>query len=156
MDITLRPSVPEDTDFLYAVYASTRQEELAAVPWDDATKASFLLTQARAQDVDYRTRRPQGEFLVVTADGVDAGRLYRALLDGGELRLMDIALLPDWRGRGIGTRLIEELVEECRLNRWLLSLHVELHNPVRRLYDRLGFVVAAQDEVNARMELRVS
>ncbi|MDT7536506.1 MAG: hypothetical protein QOI82_91 [Actinomycetota bacterium] len=156
MEILLRPSVEADRPFLYAVYASTRKEELAAVPWDEATKEAFLLQQATAQDDDYRARRPDGEFLVVAVDGIDVGRLYRTELPGDELRLMDIALLPEWRGRGIGTWLIEELVAEARQRGLLLSLHVEHSNPVRRLYERMGFTVAGEDAVNARMELAPS
>jgi ribosomal protein S18 acetylase RimI-like enzyme len=154
--IALRPSLPEDQAFLLAVYISTRQDELAAVPWDQATKDAFLHSQARAQDADYRSRRPAAEFLIVTVDGEDVGRLYRAELPDDDLRLMDIALLPAWRGRGIGTKLIEDLIAEAQRARQLVSLHVELHNPVRRLYDRLGFVVTGQDAVYALMELRPS
>ena len=124
--------------------------------WDDASRDAFLRSQAEAQDTDYRTRCPNAEFLVVTVDGTDVGRLYRVELPGGELRLMDIALFPEWRGRGIGTQLIDDLVTEARQRRLLLSLHVEHSNPVRRLYERLGFVVAAEDAVNSRMELRPS
>jgi ribosomal protein S18 acetylase RimI-like enzyme len=156
VQIALRPARAEDQDFCYLVYASTRTEELADVPWDDATKDAFLLSQARAQDTDYRARRPDAEFLVIAVDGHDVGRLYRTELPDDELRLMDIALLPEFRGRGIGTQLIADLVAEADQRGLLLSLHVEHHNPVRRLYDRLGFVVAGSDEVNARMERRPS
>jgi ribosomal protein S18 acetylase RimI-like enzyme len=156
VEIGLRPSGPADREFLLRVYVSTRLDELAGLLWDQSAKDSFLRSQAEAQDADYRLRRPNAQFLVITADGEDVGRLYRVELAGEELRLMDIALVPEWRGRGIGTALIGDLVTEARERGLLLSLHVEHHNPVRRLYDRLGFHVAAQDDVNARMELSVS
>jgi ribosomal protein S18 acetylase RimI-like enzyme len=152
VEIALRPARPDDTPFLHEVYASTRAEELAGVPWDDATRIAFLRTQAELQDADYRRRHPSADFLVVVADGADAGRLYRVLLGDAELRLLDLALLPAWRGRGIGSRLVEELAEDCRLLGRLLSLHVEHHNPARRLYERAGLVAVAEDGVTVRME----
>jgi ribosomal protein S18 acetylase RimI-like enzyme len=154
--VALRPAVAADRELLLAVYASTRLAELEHVPWDAAAKAAFLRSQAEAQDADYRTRRPDADFLVITVDGQDVGRLYRVELPDHELRLMDIALLPDWRGRGIGRRLLQDLVDEADRRGLTLTLHVEHQTPVRRLYDRLGFVVTAQDDVNARMERRPS
>jgi GNAT superfamily N-acetyltransferase len=154
VDVGLRRSTVEDRDLLFQVYASTRSD-IAQAPWDEGTKAVLLRVQAHAQDADYRMRWPEAEFLVVTVDGQDAGRLYR-VCSGRELRLMDIALLPEWRGRGIGTTLIEGLVDEARSDGRLLSLHVEHGSPARRLYDRLGFVAAGQSEVHVRMELRPS
>jgi GNAT superfamily N-acetyltransferase len=152
MEITLRPARPDDTPFLLEVYASTRTDELAALAWEDSMRDSFLRMQGEAQDADVRRRHPSADFLVIVADGQDAGRLYRVLLEDSELRLLDVALVPAWRGRGIGSRLLEELVEECRIQDWLLSLHVERDNPARRLYERVGLVAVAQDEVTVRME----
>ncbi|HEV7886791.1 MAG TPA: GNAT family N-acetyltransferase [Acidimicrobiales bacterium] len=155
--IRLRPAGPEDREFLLSVYASTRTDEVAILPWDDAQKAVFLRQQAEAQDADYRRRSPDAQFLVVEYDGQDVGRLYRAEVPGVDgrpvgLRMMDVALLPEWRSRGIGTRIINDLVAEAEARGLVLSLHVEHWNPVKRLYERLGFVVAGQNEVYALME----
>ena len=150
-ELTLRRSTAADREVLLAVYASTRADEMAAVAGPDEQKAQFLRMQAEAQDVDYRTNHPDAELLVITVDGVDAGRLYRRELDD-ELRLMDLSLLPAWRGRGIGTALLTELIEEAAGRHMTVSLHVEHWNPARRLYDRLGFVPTAQNDVYLRME----
>ena len=149
--MSLRPSTPDDREFLLRVYASTRTEELAVVPWDDAQKDASLRMQAEAQDADYRARRPGAQYLVVVVDGADAGRLYRADLPG-ELRLMDIALLPEWRGRGIGSALLADLLAEADRRGMSVTLHVEHWNPAVRLYERLGFTVAGQTDVYALME----
>ena len=55
---------------------------------------------------------------------------------------MDIALLPEYRGRGIGTALLEELLVEADATGRRVTIHVERFNPARRLYERLGFVEA--------------
>jgi ribosomal protein S18 acetylase RimI-like enzyme len=149
--VTLRPSGPDDREFLFTVYERTRTEELAVLPWTEEQKQAFLRFQAEAQDTDYRARRPDARFLVVVADGTDVGRLYRAELDG-ELELMDIALLPEWRGQGIGSLLLEDLLAEADARGLTVTLYVEHWNPARRLYDRLGFVAVGQDDVYLRME----
>jgi ribosomal protein S18 acetylase RimI-like enzyme len=149
----LRRATAEDRDLLFRIYTTSR-DDVAQASWDEDAKEAFLWVQYLARELDYRRRRPHAEHLLITIDGQDVGRLSRTWLPGDELRLLDIAVLPEWRGRGIGTALIVELVEEASQDGLLLSLHVELDNPARRLYERLGFVVAAQNEVYARLELR--
>lgn len=148
--ITLRPVRSNDRDFLLQVYASTRDEELAPVPWTDAEKASFLQQQFDAQSEAYGAYS-DAEFLVILVDGAPAGRLYVARWTD-EIRIMDIALLPEFRGRGTGTRLLRDLLGEAARTRRRLSIHVEKHNPALRLYQRLGFAPAAERGVYVLME----
>jgi ribosomal protein S18 acetylase RimI-like enzyme len=123
------------------VYASTRAEELAVVPWDDAQKDAFLRMQFDAQDAWYREAYAQASFEVILVEGAAAGRLY---LHRGpsEIRIVDIALLPEHRGSGIGTSLLEALFEEADAAGKSVTIHVERMNPALRLYERLGFSVA--------------
>ena len=100
--IALRPIVPEDHSFLLAVYASTREPELAAVPWDAAQKAAFVRMQFDAQHAYYQEHYAGAAFDVILVDGQPAGRLYVAREDD-EIRIVDIALLPGYCNRGIGT-----------------------------------------------------
>ena len=137
--VALRPAAPEDRDFLASVYASTRTEELMAAPWTDEQKAAFLRMQFEAQDQYYRENYTTAEFLVILDEaGVPAGRLY---VDrwADEIRLMDIALLPAHRGRGLGSRLLADLQDEARRAGKPLRIHVERMNPALGLYQRLGF-----------------
>ena len=136
--IELRSSEASDRDFLLAVYAETRAEELAAVPWSNEERAAFLAFQFNAQDSYYRATYPDGRFLVVLASGEPAGRLYLARADG-ELRVIDIALLPEYRGRGIGSALMAAVIARAEQEGRSVTLHVEPWNPARRLYERLGF-----------------
>jgi ribosomal protein S18 acetylase RimI-like enzyme len=144
--LELRPATPADEAFLLAVYASTRAEELAAVAWDAATQHAFVRMQFAAQDSHHRQRFPHATFAVVTVDGMPAGRLS---VDRGdtEIRIIDIALLPEHRGRGIGTALLLPILDEAERTEKTVSIHVERENPARRLYERLGFVQVADQGV---------
>lgn len=150
---TLRTVRQEDFPFLERVYASTRAEELAVTDWSAAQKDTFIHQQFTAQDAHYRRHYPTAQFLVVEIDGFPAGRLY---VDrwSREIRIMDIALLPETRGKGIGTRLIGELQEEARTAGKALSIHVEKFNPALRLYERLGFKAVEDKGVYILMEWR--
>lgn len=147
----LRTATDEDEAFLLAVYASTRAEELAVVAWDAATKEAFLRLQFEAQDSYYRQHFPDATFDIVTVNGVPAGRLYVERRDT-EVRVIDIALLPEHRGKGVGTRLLREVLAEGKR----VTIHVERENPARRLYDRLGFVQVAEQGVYLLLERQVN
>jgi ribosomal protein S18 acetylase RimI-like enzyme len=136
--VTLRPVTPDDGEFLLHLYATTREEELAPLPWTDAEKAAFLEMQFDAQASAYQGAYPDGQFLVVLLDGDPAGRLYLGRLPG-ELRLIDVALLPQHRGRRIGTALIDAITSRADRDGVEVGLHVEPWNPAKRLYERLGF-----------------
>jgi ribosomal protein S18 acetylase RimI-like enzyme len=149
--ITLRPVSSSDRDFLLQVYASTREEELARVPWTGAEKAAFIEQQFDAQDRHYREHYAGASLDVVECDGAPAGRLYVARWSD-EIRIVDIALLPEFRGRGIGTRLLGELLDEAARSGKRVSIHVEKGNPAFRLYERLGFEVTADKGLYVLME----
>jgi ribosomal protein S18 acetylase RimI-like enzyme len=136
--ITLRPVTPEDTPFLFRVYASTRAAELALLGWDEAAKDSFLTLQFRAQNVYYQQQFPNADFQIVLLDGTPVGRLYVAH-GPDEIHLIDIALLSDHRRQGIGRVLLEDILTTARQAALPVHLHVESHNPALRLYTRLGF-----------------
>jgi len=148
---TLRPIRPEDQEFLYRVYASTRQEELAVVAWSDAEKDAFLRAQFVAQHRHYLENYPSSVFDVVMVDGEPAGRLYLARWPE-ELRIVDIALLPEYRGRGIGSELLGNVFTEAAGKGLPVRIHVERQSPARRLYERLGFRLAADRGVYLFLE----
>jgi ribosomal protein S18 acetylase RimI-like enzyme len=139
--VSLRPVEPSDEEFLYRVYAGTRTEELAVVPWDDAQKDAFLRAQFDAQSRWYRDHYARATYQVVLVDGEPAGRLY---LHRGEseIRIVDIALLPEHRGNGVGSSLLNDVLAEADSTGKRVTIHVERFNPALRLYERLGFSVA--------------
>ena len=136
--LSFRPITSADLPFLYRVYASTRTEELAPVPWSEEQKAAFLTMQFRAQHADYQRNYRGADWLVVMRSGETIGRLYLDR-DTREHRVIDIALLPEHRGRGRGTAIMRDLQDEAQSAGKPLAIHVEKFNPAMRLYRRLGF-----------------
>jgi ribosomal protein S18 acetylase RimI-like enzyme len=151
--IGLRPLRPDDRPFLLAVYASTRQLELAGVPWDAGRKAAFVRMQFDAQHAYYQEHYSGATFDVVLAGGEPAGRLYVSR-EADEIRIVDIALLPEYCNRGIGTTLLRELQSEAAAAGKPLRIHVERFNPALRLYERLGFRQLEDKGVYLFMEWR--
>lgn len=139
LGLGMRPEDPDlDASFLDRLYATTRVEELAKTGWTESQVRQFLYQQSRQQRAHYREHYPAAEYLVFLDGGEPVGRLYLdARVD--ELRLMDIAFLPAWRGGGRGTVVIEALQRRAQQERLAITLHVEPFNPAARLYRRLGF-----------------
>ena len=108
------------------------------MPWDDAQKDAFLRMQFDAQDAWWQENYADASFDVILVEGEPAGRLY-VHRGPSEIRIVDIALLPEHRGNGIGTRLVEELLAEGDAEAKSVTIHVERMNPALRLYERLGF-----------------
>jgi ribosomal protein S18 acetylase RimI-like enzyme len=152
---TLRPAGSADAEVLYRIYASTREDELAVVPWDEPAKEAFLRMQFAAQDSYYHANYPAASYdLIVSGDEV-LGRLY---VDRGESawNVIDLALLPEHRGKGIGTRLLTQILKEAGTAAKPVQMHVERFNPAQRLYDRLGFRQIADKGVYLQIEWRPS
>ena len=138
--IRLRPITHADEAFLYDLYASTREEELKVVDWTAEQKHAFLQMQFRAQHAYYQEHYAGSAFDVILAADVPAGRLYIARWPD-EMRIIDIALLPAWRGHGLGSAILRTLQDEAAATGKALTIHVERMNPALRLYERLGFSV---------------
>jgi GNAT superfamily N-acetyltransferase len=149
--VTLRPVSDRDEDFLFEVYASTRAEELAPLPLNASQRESFLKMQFAAQQQDYKRRFPDGDHRVILLEDRPIGRLYVARGDQ-EIRILDVALLPEHRNRGIGTRIITDLLDEAEQARQPLRVHVERFNPSNRLFERLGFSVVEDIGTHFLME----
>ena len=151
--IQLRPAGSGDEELLYTVYASTREEELAQVDWNDAQRESFLRMQFQAQSQHYASQYPGAEFQIILVEDQPAGRLY-VHRRPKEIRVMDIALLPQFRRRGVGTTLMRQLLEDGERTFRPVSIHVEVFNPARHWYERLGFRPVADNGVYRLMEWR--
>jgi ribosomal protein S18 acetylase RimI-like enzyme len=135
---TLRPITPADDSFLARVYASSRTDELVITGWTEEQKADFCRKQFDAQSEYYAANYPDAAFQVIESDGEPVGRLYVERWEK-EIRIVDITLLPEFRGSGIGTRLLQNLQDEARAAGKSLTIHVERFNRALGLYQRLGF-----------------
>ena len=151
--LELRPERAGDEAFLFALYAGTREEEMARAGWDAATREQFLALQFRAMREGYRRAFPAAESAIVLLAGRPIGR---AVVDrGGEaIHLVDLALLGPERNRGLGTQLLRQWLTEAAQARRPLRLSVVQGSPARRLYARLGFRQIGDEEVYEVLEWR--
>ena len=144
--LAFRPITDADLPFLAQVYASTRLQELAVTDWSDAQKGAFLQWQFDAQHAHYRQHYHSTDFLVIERAAVPVGRLYLARWTE-EHRIVDVALLPQHRGAGLGSALLRDLLDEAAAAGKAVTIHVEKFNPALTLYRRLGFVAAGEEGV---------
>ena len=150
-ELALRPASDHDDELFRRVYASTRSDELAPLPWSAAEKHTFLAQQFAAQSAHYAAHYADATFDVIVVDGEPAGRLNVARREDAIL-IVDISLLPECRSRGLGTRLLRRLIEEADAGGSRVRIHVERFNPALRLYERLGFSVVEDEGVYLFLE----
>jgi ribosomal protein S18 acetylase RimI-like enzyme len=149
--VALRPAADADDELLARVYASTREEELAPVPFSPEEKARFLEQQFAAQSTHYARHYADASFDVVLVDGVPAGRLIVARRERESI-VVDIALLPEHRSRGVGTRLLRPILADADQRGATVTVHAERFNRALHLYRRLGFAPVADDGVYLTLE----
>lgn len=135
---TLHPIGGNDQPFLLQLYASTRADEMAMTGWNAIEQHQFLNMQFNAQHAYYQENYSQGTFDLILQQGVPVGRLYIEEWPA-ELRIIDIALLPQYRNRGIGSHFLKKLMHRAESVQKRVSIHVERNNPAMVLYNRLGF-----------------
>ena len=154
--LALRPVAPGDEQLLLEVYAGTREDELAQIPWAAAQREAFLRMQLAARDRSYRMYYQGLEDSVILCGDRPAGRLL-VVRGSEEFRLADIALLPAYRRAGIGSALVKELMAEAARRGLPLRLQVEKFNTeARSLYERLGFNTTGENDTHFQMEYRPS
>lgn len=152
----LSPAEAGDTEFLYQVYAGTRQDEVAAWGLEPVQQAMFLRMQFEMQRRAYALQFPGAEEYIISLEqGERVGRLILYRMEG-MTRIVDIALLPQWRDRGIGNSLLTELQREAAASGSGLCLNVWGDNPAQHLYRRLGFVITAETGTGYSMEWHAS
>jgi len=136
--IKLRPVTAADEAFLLSVYASTRAEEMRQVPWSAEQKEMFVRMQYTAQKQHYAAVYPQASHDIIYMDETAVGRIY-VDRDAERLNILDITVLPEYRGRGTGETLLRRLMQEAGASGKAVTIYVESFNPSLRLFERLGF-----------------
>ena len=138
LGVSYRPMTDDDLPFVAELYASTRREEVAQTGWPAEMQEAFLRQQHEAQHGHYSLHFGDAEWLIIEREGESIGRLY--IRDEAEqLHVIDISLVPESRGQGIGGAILRDVLGEARELGKSVSIYVEKVNPARRLYDRLGF-----------------
>ena len=136
--VTLRPVQDSDDEFLLKVYGSTREQELAQVPWTPEQKQQFVRMQWEAQKNHYAAQHPHATHEIICLESGAAGRLY---LDrsGEKFHILDITLLPEHRNHGAGSFLLDRIMAQAKEEGKPVTIYVETFNPSLRLFQRLGF-----------------
>jgi ribosomal protein S18 acetylase RimI-like enzyme len=149
--IQFRPISEEDHTFLYSLYASTREDEMAQTGWTDLQKEDFLKQQFTAQHTFYMEQFSTAQFLIILKESKAIGRLY---IDhrSDEIRIIDIALMPEYRNKGIGKSLLTDIIKDANEADNPIRIHVERYNPALHLYERLGFIRIGDTGVYYLME----
>lgn len=150
-NIALRPVGPDDHQFLLEVYASTRADEMALVPWTDEQRQAFVAWQFAAQQDHYAKYYPGANHDIIISNDRQVGRLYVARLDH-EIRIVDITLLPAERNAGIGSYLIRQLLDEADHTGRMTRINVEEFNPSLSLFNRLGFSPSEQNGIHLLLQ----
>lgn len=141
---SLRPAEAQDLAFFQQLFALSRGAGLASLDWPDSVSGPFFRQQFEFQQAHFLRHHPHADTHVILAQGRPAGRLM--LQRGGQrLHLLDIALLPEQRGRGLGGAVLASVLAEADAAGLPLTLQVAWDNPAQRLYRRLGFGVEALD-----------
>ena len=149
-NLSLRPATAEDKRFLRALFASSRERELAMVDWDPEQRRVFIETQFQAQQEHYQKHFPHRDHLIVISNGKPIG-MTDIDRSAREIRVLDIIILPEHRNTAIGAGLMQDLLAEADHTGKTIGLYVEKFNPALRLYRRLGFTVTEDTGVHYGM-----
>ncbi|WDD98524.1 GNAT family N-acetyltransferase [Thalassomonas actiniarum] len=141
--VSLRKHTTDDLAFMQALYASTREAELAMTNFTRQEKEAFIQQQFNAQYQHYLHHYNSDKFDIIEFDGQAIGRLFVDHWDR-EIRIVDITLTPDYQNKGIGSYLFKQLFEQAKAGNKAVTIHVEHNNPAKNLYQRLGFELKTQ------------
>jgi ribosomal protein S18 acetylase RimI-like enzyme len=139
--LSLRPAREDDVPFLLALREQTMDGHFRASGAEPSREQHMERVSVRFECAQ-----------IIEHEGRPAG-LFKVARDGLDWQLIQIQLAPELQGRGVGERLIRELIAEARLAGAGLSLHVLHANPARRLYERLGFRIVGGGEREYLMRL---
>ena len=151
MKIARRPVSKEDEGFVRQLIMQMVMDELGAAMWPEAVRGPLLEMQYRARQEGIRSNWADAEQEIVLVEGRPVGWVVIARRQDA-IHLVEIAVVSEHRGRGLGTARIQEVLEESDRTGKPVRLSVATTNPANRLYQRLGFHRAGGDEVRHHME----
>lgn len=152
--LTLRTVTPADDTFLLSLYDGTRDKELSQAEWQAGQREQFVRWQFDLQRREYDARFPDARYQLIVIDGEPAGRIWVGA-DDKQIRLLDIAILPQFQNRGAGTILLNDLIREAdEAGKFLRHMVFVLNDNAHRFYERLGFVIIEDLDAYKHMEYR--
>jgi len=137
-DLALRPRLPSDDGFLFELFVDVRRPEFEQAGLPEALLNALLADQYRIQALQYAAAHPGAEHRIIEHDGTPVGRLILAQVPEG-LRIVDISLMSNVRGRGLGGRVLSWICEQAGAAGCSVSLSVLGISPAQTLYLRHGF-----------------
>lgn len=142
----------EELEFLFELYASTRFDEITSWGWEKEQIQAFLRMQFQAQQRSYKLQFPNLTSRIIVFENENVGRILLSEFEA-KIVVVDITLLPKYRNKGIGTKVLLRLISDARNQNKNIQLSV-FHNNERakRLYERLGFQQVNRDEMYFQME----
>ena len=153
MSFQVRAITPADDTFLMCLYGDTREDELSqAGNLTPEQKAAFVEMQYLAQTRYFQDKYPNASFDLLLVGSTPIGRRY---VDRQKevINIIDLTLKPERRGNGIGTKIMNEIMEEAREKKLVITLYLQKTEKCWNLFERMGFRSIADDGVNFLMEL---
>lgn len=151
-----RMATAEDEPLLYRIFAEVKGHEFAPLGWPPEQLESLLRMQYQARKTGYAQTNPAAvDTILCLEDGTAVGR-HLVERQPDRYRTVDIAILAEYRNRGIGAWAIRQIQQAAELEGLAYRLRVEKANPALKLYERLGFLTIASDETGFEMEWRSS
>lgn len=149
--LSFRPATVDDEAFLFNLYASSRGDDLRQLEWEEQRINEFLKLQFEAQQrfLENEYRRPDDRIVLMNGEAI--GRVLVERRDH-EIRGVDVALLPEFRNKGIGSWLITQIQSEASRARKPLRIQVIRFSPAVALLERLGFVRTSETGTHFQME----
>jgi len=138
MIVTIRPARLADEAFLWQCMALAAHEESVAAVAAIPSAARYVAGWGRPGDfglVAELDEAPTGAAWARQFAPADNPHVY---VDERTPELV-VAVMPEFRGRGIGRRLLHALAERARNRHPALCLTVRVGNPALRLYEQVGF-----------------
>jgi ribosomal protein S18 acetylase RimI-like enzyme len=139
-----------DEPLLFALYATTRADEMVLVPWSDEQKHAFVYSQFQAQHNHYLSEYPNGKFQTINLDNQKIGRLYVCESENA-IHIIDLTLLPEFRGQGIGTQILTDILQTAEKP---VQIYLESFNQSINLFTRLGFQIISDEGIYGLWEYR--
>jgi ribosomal protein S18 acetylase RimI-like enzyme len=135
--VTLRTETDADRDFRYRLFCNSRQPELALL-LPPPVFEQVMRHQFQAQTVSYLAEFPRARFDIIELGGRPIGRI---IVDrpGDVVYIVDQAIVPELRNKGVGTAIMRGLMGEARAAGVPVRLMASQNDPAMRLYARLGF-----------------
>jgi ribosomal protein S18 acetylase RimI-like enzyme len=149
--ISFKTISPSDQSFIEKLYRSTREKELSITNWPEDQKQRFCIMQSIAQEADYKKNYKDASYQLILYKNKAAGRLYLWETDK-EIHIIDISLLPEFQGKGIGRQILTDIIQSAKEKNKIVALRVVPDNPAKKLYEKLGFNTISKEATRDYME----